>query len=101
MLGKQGWRLLSNPNSLVAHILKARYYQPSSFVKATVGINHSYAWRPIMATHEVIIQGSHIQISNGLHTTIGDSSWLQDLDHEYVTTPLPDVLGNAPVSYLM
>ena len=26
MLAKQGWRLISNPNSLVAQIYKARYY---------------------------------------------------------------------------
>lgn len=70
----------------------------SSFVEATVGNNPSYAWRSIMAAHEVIIQGSYIQIGNGLQTTIGGSPWLSDLDHGYVTTPLPDVLANAPVS---
>ena len=26
MLAKQGWRLISNPNSLVAQIYRARYY---------------------------------------------------------------------------
>ena len=26
MLAKQGWRLISNPNSLMAQIYKARYY---------------------------------------------------------------------------
>ena len=26
MLTKQGWRLISNPNSLVAQIYRARYY---------------------------------------------------------------------------
>ena len=58
MLGKQGWRLLSNPNSLVVRILRARYYPLSSFGKATMGSNPSYAWRSIMAAHTVIIQGS-------------------------------------------
>ena len=101
MLGKQGWRLLSQPDSLVARILKSRYHPLTSFGKATVGSNPSYAWRSIMAAHHVITQGSRIQIGNGLQTTIGGSPWLPDLDHGYVTTPLPDAIINAPVSSLM
>ena len=101
MLGKQDWRLLSNPDSLVAHILKARYYLLSSFGKAVVGSNHNYTWRSIMAAHIVIIQGSRIQIGNGCQTMIGGSPWLPDLDHGYDTTLLPDVIVNAPVSSLM
>ncbi|XP_024035529.1 uncharacterized protein LOC127899286 [Citrus sinensis] len=61
MLGKQGWRLLSHPDSL----------------------------------------GSRIQIGNGLQTTISGSPWLPDLDHGYVTTPLPDAIINALVSSLI
>ncbi|KAH9708700.1 reverse transcriptase domain-containing protein [Citrus sinensis] len=70
MLGKQGWRLLSQPDSLVARILKSRYHPLTSFGKATVGSNPSYAWRSIMAVHHVITQGSRIQI--------GQHNW--DLD---------------------
>lgn len=55
MLGKQGQRLLSNPDSLVVRILKARYYPLSFFGKATVGNNPSYAWLSIMAAYTVII----------------------------------------------
>ncbi|KAH9786028.1 reverse transcriptase domain-containing protein [Citrus sinensis] len=101
MHGKQGWRLLSQPDSLVARILKSRYHSLTSFGKATVGSNPSYAWRSIMAAHHVITQGSRIQIGNGLQTTIGGSPWLPDLDHGYVTTPLLDAIINAPVSSLM
>ncbi|KAH9648318.1 reverse transcriptase domain-containing protein [Citrus sinensis] len=101
MLGKQGWRLLFHPDSLVARILKARYYPLSSFGKATVGSNPNYAWRSIIAADNVIIQGSRIQIGNGLQTTIGGSPWLLDLDHGYVTTSLPNAIINAPISSLM
>ncbi|KAH9771200.1 putative reverse transcriptase/RNA-dependent DNA polymerase [Citrus sinensis] len=101
MLGKQGWRLLSQPDSLVARILKSRYHPLTSFGKATVGSNPSYAWRSIMAAHHVITQGSRIQIGNGLQTTIDGSPWLPDLDHGYVTAPMPDAIINAPVSSLM
>ncbi|KAH9778582.1 reverse transcriptase domain-containing protein [Citrus sinensis] len=53
---KQCWKLITNPNSLVARILKARYYPRSSFVDATVGFNPSYTWRSIMAAKHVVVQ---------------------------------------------
>lgn len=49
MLGKQGWRLLSSPNSLVAKVLKAYYFPKTSFVGACVEHKPSYTWRSIMA----------------------------------------------------
>lgn len=34
MLAKQGWRLLTNPNTLCAKVMKARYYPNSSVLQA-------------------------------------------------------------------
>ena len=42
MLGKQGWKFITEPNSLVARIFKARYFPSSSYLTATVGHNPSY-----------------------------------------------------------
>lgn len=42
MLSKQSWRLINNPNSLAARILKARYYPGSSFLEANLGTNPSF-----------------------------------------------------------
>ncbi|XP_019159994.1 PREDICTED: uncharacterized protein LOC109156596 [Ipomoea nil] len=36
MLGKQAWRLLTNPTTLAARIYKARYYPTTSFIDAKV-----------------------------------------------------------------
>ena len=65
MLGKQGWQLLSKLHTLVSKIFKARYYPKSSFVEASLGSNPSYAWRSIIATQKVIIQGSCFQVGGG------------------------------------
>ena len=43
MLAKQGWRLLTNPSSLVARIYKAKYYPTSDVLGAKMGCNPSYA----------------------------------------------------------
>ena len=39
MLAKQGWRLLSNPTSLVARIYKAKYYSYGDVLGAKLGSN--------------------------------------------------------------
>ncbi|XP_015387797.1 uncharacterized protein LOC107177830 [Citrus sinensis] len=47
MLGKQLWRLLTCLDSLMAKILKARYYPRNSVIQASLGHNPSYVWRSI------------------------------------------------------
>ena len=65
MLGRQGWRLLTNQNLLVGRIFKAIYYPNACFAKAKLGSNPSYAWRSILAAQKILIKGSCIQVGNG------------------------------------
>ena len=48
MLAKQGWRLLENPNSLVARMYRAKYYPYGDVLKASLGSSPSFTWRSIM-----------------------------------------------------
>ncbi|XP_024042737.1 uncharacterized protein LOC127899877 [Citrus sinensis] len=101
MLGKQGWRLLTKPNSLVAQIFKARYYSRTTFAEATLGHNPSYAWRLIMAAKQVVINGSRIQIGDGKQTFIGTDPWLPDSECGFTSTVLSEHVQSAPVSSLI
>jgi hypothetical protein len=47
LLAKQGWRLVTNPTSLVARILKAKYYPNCDFLKARQHHITSYSWQSI------------------------------------------------------
>ncbi|KAH9750457.1 reverse transcriptase domain-containing protein [Citrus sinensis] len=101
MLGKQGWKLMTKPNSLVAQILKARYYSRTSFAGATLGHNPSYAWRSIMAAKQVVIEGSRIRIGDGEQTFIGKDPWLPDSECGFINTLLSEQVKAAQVSSLM
>lgn len=48
MLSKQGWRLIQDPDSLCARILKAKYFPNSSCLEAVPKSGMSYSWRSIL-----------------------------------------------------
>ena len=44
MLAKQGWRILTNRDSLVARVFKAKYCPYDDILNSKKGSNPSYAW---------------------------------------------------------
>jgi hypothetical protein len=44
LLAKQGWRLLKFPDSLVARVLREKYYPHGNILQAQLGSRPSYAW---------------------------------------------------------
>ncbi|XP_043817796.1 uncharacterized protein LOC110626663 [Manihot esculenta] len=65
MLGKQGWNIINRPHSLVARVLKARYFPTTSFFEASLGHNPSFLWRSIWATQSLVKAGAYLRIGNG------------------------------------
>lgn len=44
LLAKQGWHLLTNPNSLMARVVKDKYFPNNSFMEVGLGNQHSFVW---------------------------------------------------------
>lgn len=58
LLGKQIWRLIHHENSLVARVLKAKYYPPhSSVLEAALGPCSSFSWRGIWSSKALMNEG--------------------------------------------
>jgi hypothetical protein len=57
LLGKQGWRLMQNNQSLVYRVCKAKYFPRCSFMKSILGSNPSLIWRSIFSAKETIQAG--------------------------------------------
>ncbi|KAH9647069.1 putative reverse transcriptase/RNA-dependent DNA polymerase [Citrus sinensis] len=101
MLGKQVWKLLTNPESLLGQIFKARYFPRTSIVEAVLGHNPSFVWRSLLATKHIIVRSSRIQVGSGQNTLIGSDHWLPDPDNRFISTSLNESIASAPVSSLM
>ena len=65
MLAKQAWRLLHNEHSLFYRVYKARYIPNCSFLMVELGSNPSFMWRSLLATRDVVREGSTWQIGDG------------------------------------
>ncbi|XP_019178178.1 PREDICTED: uncharacterized protein LOC109173404 [Ipomoea nil] len=101
MLGKQAWRFLTQPESLVSRVYKAKYYPNKSFFDACLGNNPSFCWRSILATQELICGGVKRRIGNGKLTLIWDHPWLHDEQNPRIITEKPPQLAQAMVMGLM
>jgi ribonuclease HI len=78
MLGKQGWKFLTEPQSLVSRIFKARYFPSKSFLNATIGHNPSYVWRSILRARFIVRGGGRWSIGSGSNIPILDAPWLSN-----------------------
>ncbi|XP_062014693.1 uncharacterized protein LOC133731307 [Rosa rugosa] len=87
MLSKQGWRLLSNPNSLVAQVFKAVYYPNGSFLTANLGDRPSYSWRSILEARPVIQAGLFWRIGNGISVNIWEDEWIPNVAAHSIVRP--------------
>ena len=68
MLAKQGWRLLTNPSSLAARVLKAKYFLDRDFLNAQIRPHSrpSFTWQSIMSTQSLLKSGCRRVIGDGL-----------------------------------
>lgn len=65
LLAKQVWRIVVNPHSLVARVLKARYFKHQDIMEAQLDANPSYIWRSILWSRNLIHKGLMWRVGNG------------------------------------
>lgn len=87
MLAKQGWRLLTDPDSLCARVMRARYYPDADMLGAESKPGISYAWRSILRGIQVLKEGLVKRIGNGEDTNIWADMWLPRDDCRKPVTP--------------
>ena len=76
LLAKQAWRLLENPNSLCACVLKARYFPSENFLTAGCPASASKTWKAIIKGREMLKRGLIRRIGNGETTEVWHDQWI-------------------------
>ncbi|CAL8168748.1 unnamed protein product [Prunus armeniaca] len=85
LLAKQCWRLIMEPNSKWAQLLKARYFPECSFLEAKKGSRASWAWASLLEGRKIILQEARWQILNGRQTKIWTDRWIPSLHDASIT----------------
>lgn len=79
MLAKQGWRLLTEPNSLCARVLKGRYFPNGDFWTAQCPRSSSYTWRSIMHGKKLLDKGILWRVGDGKYINILRDRWIPEV----------------------
>ena len=98
MLGKQGWRILTNPHTLIARMFKARYFPNSNFFKATLGHKLSYVWRSICNAKFILKAGRRWKIGDGSLIPIWNNNWIAGNGYLTLQNQGPTPIDNLKVS---
>jgi hypothetical protein len=96
LLAKQAWRLVQEPTSLSARILKAVYFPNGGFLDAELGASPSKIWQSILDGHSVLNLGMIKRIGNGEDTEIWGSNWIPRDGHLRAITCVMDAANQVP-----
>jgi hypothetical protein len=70
MLARQVWRLLTNPNSLCARVLKAKYFPHSGILECQAKGGILYSWRSILQGVDLLKKGLIWRVGDGRQINI-------------------------------
>jgi hypothetical protein len=101
LLAKQGWRLLQNPQSLVARIFKDKYHPGCSFLESDLGNRPSYAWRSIWNLKKLLKKGLIWRVGDGESIQVWHDPWLPVPSTFKIKTPVNTISRDAYVSDLI
>jgi len=79
MLAKQGWRLIIEPDSLCAKVLKGRYHPKCSFLESGPTRSCSFTWRSLMFGKRLLERGILWRVGNGKEIRIMKDRWILDM----------------------
>ncbi|CAL1387820.1 unnamed protein product [Linum trigynum] len=76
LLAKIGWRILNEPQSLIAQVYKGKYFPQRSFLTATARSRPSWVWQSILHGRQLLERGLRWQVGNGQSVSLLHSNWI-------------------------
>ena len=87
LLAKQAWRLLENPESLCATILRAKYFPEGDLMSAVLKKGSSFTWQSIMAGVVSLSNGYIWRVRTGENIDIWRDAWIPNCADRKIITP--------------
>ncbi|KAA3481601.1 reverse transcriptase [Gossypium australe] len=75
---KQGWRLMTNADSLVVKVLKAKYYPDDQFLNSRLRNSCSYTWKSIWVAKDALRKGLVWRVGTGSSISINSNAWIPE-----------------------
>ncbi|XP_060668083.1 uncharacterized protein LOC132799665 [Ziziphus jujuba] len=87
LLAKQCWRIVRNPSSLLARVVKAKYFPRCSFWEAGIGRQPSHSWRSLVWGRRILETGGIWRVGDGKSIRIYKDSWLPGVGPSRILSP--------------
>ena len=101
LLAKQAWRILTNPDCLLARVLLGKYCINKSFLEVQLPTVCSHGWRSILHGRELLKGNVGKAIGNGLTTRVWKDSWISLDTDTRVYGPIQEDAMDLTVSDLL
>ncbi|CAA7045965.1 unnamed protein product [Microthlaspi erraticum] len=98
LLAKQLWRLLRFPDSLLARVLRGKYFPYSTPLRAGHTDSPSYGWRSILAARPLLTMGILQKVHSGLNTRAWEDPWIPTIPARHANPRIPVVHPRMTVS---
>lgn len=86
-MARQGWRLISDPESLCAQVLCAKYFPDGNVLAATEQPGISYSWRSIVRGLDALKKGLIWRVGSGEKINIWLDPWIPNAATRRPVTP--------------
>jgi hypothetical protein len=100
MLGRQCWRLITDPSSLCARVLKGRYFPNCEVWEAKQPRAASFTWRSICFGMKLVLKGVRWNVGDGSRIKLMTDYWIPNFAPGSFTllAPIPE---GATVDFLL
>ncbi|XP_013751397.2 uncharacterized protein LOC106453727 [Brassica napus] len=101
LLAKQAWRLLTNPNCLLARVLLGKCCHKKSFLEAQLPKVCSHGWRSTLHGRDLLKGNVGKAIRNGVKTKVWKESWISLDSNLRPFGPIPENALDLTVADLL
>ncbi|CAN1156095.1 Uncharacterized mitochondrial protein AtMg00310 [Linum perenne] len=96
LLARHAWRILEDPDSLFASILKGRYFPKNSFMEASLGSKPSWGWRSILHGRDLLRLGIIWQVGSDTLINPFIDPWVANLPNQRPTISMINPISIIP-----